>query len=539
MKLCDFVYEQSSKVFLPSVNPPASQEDLAYGDGSEEYLLRILEETSDLRNGSEQLQDKVKDWPSRYHLAQGRSNVFSVLEVAGDLKVLELGSGCGALSRYLGENCRSVDCIEGNYCRARVGRKRCSGLESVRVFCSDIFKTEFDADYDVATLIGVLEYAPVYYTASREQACIQLLRSAGSALKENGALIIAIENKIGIKYWAGARDDHTGKVYDSIHGYPYRRTPVTFSKNEIVKLLNEAGFDYYHFYYCFPDYKFATSVFSSLGSDERLYLHNWIDIPFLSYGIGREYRLHEGLALRTLSQAGLLRELANSFLIVASRNKTSGFLEPDWIAKKVAVYPRRRQYQCITTLKNPESPYVEKKLLDQPSDGATYKVDNNKLLKHSATNGRWHPGDLLLFDVYEAVLAKDFKAALIKFLKHFYELSMEQFYTGRQDDSDYPILRGQCYDFMPRNIIKNGSGHIFIDSEWSAEPDLSADYLLYRCIKNDIINTQYPAMREAIGKPEKFIINSIKTIFQQYTKKRYKQNRDLDKKMSQVTIMID
>lgn len=132
-----------------------------------------------------------------------------------------------------------------------------------------------------------------------------MLSAAKSALKQNGILVIAIENKIGLKYWTGSPEDHTGKLYNGIHGYPGLKGPVTFSKTELRQYLNDIGLRHTHFYSCFPDYKFASTIFSDLGQERQLYLHNWIDIPFKSYGLSRKYNIHEGLALRVLSQAGL------------------------------------------------------------------------------------------------------------------------------------------------------------------------------------------------------------------------------------------
>ena len=41
---------------------------------------------------------------------------------------------------------------------------------------------------------------------------------------------IAIENKFGIKYWAGATEDHTGRIFDGIQGYGGVERVRTFSR---------------------------------------------------------------------------------------------------------------------------------------------------------------------------------------------------------------------------------------------------------------------------------------------------------------------
>jgi len=127
-----------------------------------------LKNTSDLSDGSEELLEYIKDWPSFYHLGNGSNSIFRSLDLPGNLAVLELGCGCGAVSRYLGENFSRVDYIEGSFDLARIAKERCRDLDNVRVYCSNIQELIFEPVYDMVTLIGVLEYAPVYLKGSND-----------------------------------------------------------------------------------------------------------------------------------------------------------------------------------------------------------------------------------------------------------------------------------------------------------------------------------------------------------------------------------
>ncbi len=62
---------------------------------------------------------------------------------------------------------------------------------------SNPFKKE---TFDVVTLIGVLEYARVYGGPGGE---VKLLQQARSYLKPDGLLVLAMENQLGLKYFAG------------------------------------------------------------------------------------------------------------------------------------------------------------------------------------------------------------------------------------------------------------------------------------------------------------------------------------------------
>ena len=95
--------------------------------------------------------------------------------------------------------------------------------------------------YDYITLIGVLEYAG-YYTDD-EHPFEAFLKKISGYLKEDGKLLIAIENKFGLKYWAGSREDHTGKFFDGLEGYIDTDSKVrTFSKEALKKIITDAGY---------------------------------------------------------------------------------------------------------------------------------------------------------------------------------------------------------------------------------------------------------------------------------------------------------
>ncbi|BDZ71819.1 class I SAM-dependent methyltransferase [Methanobacterium petrolearium] len=356
ISLSDFQLDAISNVFYHE-----KSHTIDYSDGvqNEVYVLNAIKNSGDISNHSSELIKWVKDWPSYYHLGTGRSNIFNVLDLSKNAKVLELGCGCGAITRYLGETFEKVDAVDGSPFRARITRERCKDLDNVNVYCSNFSNIKFSASYDIVTAIGVLEYAPIYYDKklAPRDSCMYLLKQLKSALKTSGLLIVGIENKIGLKYWSGSPEDHTEKVFDSIQDYP-DEGPITFSKREIESLLKDAGFSNISFLYCFPDYKFANTIISDRGDERDYYLHNWIEVPFKSQSIPRNYNFHEGLAIKTLSEAGLLKEFANSFLIIASKDN-SKTLSQEWIIKKISVN-RKDEFKCITTL-NIDPMIVEKK----------------------------------------------------------------------------------------------------------------------------------------------------------------------------------
>ena len=88
------------------------------------------------------------------------------------------------------------------------------------------------------------------------------LRLIAKHLKKGGSLVIAIENRLGLKYWAGAREDHTGGYFDGLEDYAKGQDVRTFSRPELEKILDENGYASRRFYYPYPDYKLPVSIYS-------------------------------------------------------------------------------------------------------------------------------------------------------------------------------------------------------------------------------------------------------------------------------------
>ena len=92
-----------------------------------------------------------------------------------------------------------------------------------------------------------------------------LLEKISKNLKPNGKLILAIENQIGLKYFAGALEDHLGQPMIGIENRYYKDQPQTFGRKILTGMLNKAGFKSIELLAPFPDYKLPTFVITENG----------------------------------------------------------------------------------------------------------------------------------------------------------------------------------------------------------------------------------------------------------------------------------
>ena len=98
----------------------------------------------------------------RYHFSPIRSNLLRPLRIRPGMRVLEIGCGTGAITRWLGEQHAQVVAIEGNIRRARAAAVRCEGLASVEIVAGTLDDVPPDALFDLVVVVGVLEYSTVF-----------------------------------------------------------------------------------------------------------------------------------------------------------------------------------------------------------------------------------------------------------------------------------------------------------------------------------------------------------------------------------------
>lgn len=298
-----------------------------YTDGEqvEARLREILTSTADLASNSIELQQHITDWPTEYHLTTARANLLRGFDLSGVKRVLELGCGCGAISRYLGEQGIQVDAIEGSSMRAELAALRCRDLADLNFITANFNELSFPEDYyDLVLFVGVTEYAGRFSEQqSDEQAVLDLLANARSTLTANGQVVIAIENRVGLKYLQGACEDHFGRPYIGVDCYPDDEGIRTYTYQEWHSLLDAANLPSREFILPFPDYKIPTTLLHERFVDNNPKAWEQLEaVRSRDYVSGFSMEYKEPLIWQGLNQAGTLKHHANSYLIVAGARQS-------------------------------------------------------------------------------------------------------------------------------------------------------------------------------------------------------------------------
>lgn len=285
--------------------------DDLYSDGDiENEILEMVKAGDDYRYTSE----KFNCWPVLYHLSRQRENIIEPMEILKTDKVLEIGAGMGAVTGAIAQNAGKVDCIELSKRRSLVNAYRHKDFDNIEIFVGNFQDINISKKYDIITLIGVLEYANFYIKA--ENPFKAFLMKIRECLKDNGKLYIAIENRIGMKYFAGYNEDHLAAPFVGIEGYSSESRVRTFSYSEIKNLLLDCGYQNIVFAFPFPDYKFPQIIY-----DENTLLNYEIDFSERhNYDADIQECFNQVKAFKSLKGAEEIKYLANSFLIEAVRS---------------------------------------------------------------------------------------------------------------------------------------------------------------------------------------------------------------------------
>ena len=82
-----------------------------YCDGDiEDDLLETVQTHEE--DELEKIINEKREWEFLYHFSHVRQNVINWIPMKKDAKILEIGSGCGAITGALANKGKQVDCVE-------------------------------------------------------------------------------------------------------------------------------------------------------------------------------------------------------------------------------------------------------------------------------------------------------------------------------------------------------------------------------------------------------------------------------------------
>jgi len=206
---------------------------------------------------------------------------------------IDFGCMWGVLSVGMAKRGHEVISIDQTYQSLLFLKKRAKEdcLNNIHIVQDDIKKTNFTNLADFAIVNGVLEWIPIiedvevenFYEKSLHSGVEdiekpgdmqkQFLKTVYSSLKEEGEMMLAIENRHSHQYYMGRKDPHANLLFTTFlprplsnfisklfHNKPYRN--YIYSFKDMEAMVRGAGFKVCETYMCFPDYHFPELIIS-------------------------------------------------------------------------------------------------------------------------------------------------------------------------------------------------------------------------------------------------------------------------------------
>lgn len=451
-------------------------EDL-YSDGAiEDEILKIVKDSAKVEYPA--IIEQKMSWPILYHLSSLRGNIVDWLPIGSSDRVLEIGSGCGAITDKLSQKAGWVTCVDLSAKRSQINAWRNQHRDNIEIFVgnfSDIEPT-LATDYDYICMIGAFEYGQSYiHTGTPYEDFLKIIQKH---VKEDGRIAIAIENKFGLKYWAGCKEDHSGGYFDGLEGYPDGGSARTFTRRGLERIFKSCGVKDYSFYYPYPDYKFPTVVYS----DRRLPNQGELIDNMRNFDRDRMVLFNEKYVFDEIIQDKLFDLFSNSYMAVIGEAPEVSYVKYS--------NDRAREYELRTEIwDTPEGKLVRKvpmneearlhikemerfyQLLSDRYEGSGLSINPCKLSEDGTYAEFPYEQGETLEELLDRCLVNDDMEEFYRLFDRYLQLTS---YGEEKNVADY--------DLIFANILVDGNRWTVIDYEWTLEKQVPTAEIAFRAV---------------------------------------------------------
>lgn len=323
--------------------------------------------------------------------------------------------------------------------------------------------------------------------AEKERDIGKIIENVYAKLPADGKMLLALNNRLGIRYFCGDRDPYTERNFDSVEDYrrAYSKEQDRFdgrmySYAQISEMLAEAGVHTFQFF----------SVFSDLSNPFLIYAQdydpreNLAARAFPSYHYPDTVFLEEEFLYSGLIANGLFHRMSNAFLIECAKD---GKLSD---VQHVTASVERGHENGIYTLihrtgmveKRAIYPEGRERIRNLAGNTIALQARGIRVVEGSMRgDSYWMPYvEAPVGQVYLLNLLREDKEAFLKALDHFRDLILQS--SEIKEDKEYGQVFNKAYvDMVPLNSFYKDGEFVFFDQEFVLS-DYPVKVVLYRMI---------------------------------------------------------
>lgn len=398
----------------------------------------------------------------------------------------------------------------------------------------NIKNLSLNGEYDYITLIGTFEYVP---TILDNYKCYsEFLKRLKKHLTPNGTILIAIDNRLGVKYLTGGKYKNYSYIFEGMEKKIQKGQANLLTKQELIKFIREAEFENFKFYYPLPDYRFINSIFTDDFMPKSS--HSKILYP-VNYDYGSTILYNEINIFKQICDIGQFDNFTNSYIVEISNSE----IKNDICFVNYNNF-RKDKYKLLLTIKKnevekiPESEEaishvrcIEKntnKLRELGFD-VLEKIEENKIISPFEKEKEL---DKKLVETLEQYGKEVFKQEIRKWYNFILEkLPVELEYEddifkkydidiSQEQKKNLRFVKNGYIDLAFENVFCKNDGYLLYDQEWYLQ-DVPIEFILYRALNNlytyNNIKLESKISREEIM--EEFELKKYETYFEQLERK--------------------
>lgn len=362
--------------------------------------------------------------------------------------------------------------------------------------CGNVYKKE----YDYIILDGVLSFAPSYCRS--EDSFIEFVNKLSVYLKQEGIFLIAVPNKLGLKYICGAPEQYTGAIGAGLNGYEFVEKVRTFSKNELEELVEKAGFEYIKFYYPYPDYIYPREIYTDDTIGGNSYGRDYYELIK-----DRLLLYNESVIAAKLASENVADVFANSFLIEISHSEIDDKSRPSYVKINS---DRNDAFKISTSFVYEDgNQYVIKSPISESAIGHIRHLheieENNESIRYSFLSGEYDNNllkykflkDMTLDNLIEKFIERQDKKKILESLDDMYNILLasrareaeyctekfkEVFGETKLGSQTVKCVNPANIDLICDNIFLCDSVYTIIDAEWTFSFDIPIVFIIWRTL---------------------------------------------------------